>query len=245
VAGGDVQIAIPNGEAPTTQTLTGTSSHVPKSVTASFDGTGAAGPFTPVLVIAGKEGRDVARIPAPAVAAGASAEVSWFPRGRVAEAGGAASLSWCLGTINVNTIITPGTGNYGIDNFQTNDPATFALQNVVVNSIQVNKTGTYVAWLQYWLSTPPPGPIANAYQKGVYGAMIDLFGTLPTLDTAQGYSNGVTVAGAISDWQAEARFTTAVGSGNVGGWLALFFDNGVGANLLVRTVGLLITRIAD
>ena len=51
----------------------------PKVVNAVFDGTGAAGDFLPTLEIVSDAGVVVGRYPAPAVVAGASAEVSWFP----------------------------------------------------------------------------------------------------------------------------------------------------------------------
>lgn len=89
MAGGDVQIAIPNGGAPTSKTVIGQTAILPKAVNATFDGTGAATPFAPCLVITGKEGFELARIPGPTVAAGASAKVSWFPRvGGQAQASG-------------------------------------------------------------------------------------------------------------------------------------------------------------
>lgn len=51
----------------------------PVSVSSSFDGTGAAGAFIPCLTFKTQTGAIIARCPAPEVAAGATAEVSWFP----------------------------------------------------------------------------------------------------------------------------------------------------------------------
>jgi hypothetical protein len=53
---------------------------VPVCATASFDGTGAAGAFVPTLEVIAPDGHVVARCPVQSsVAAGASADVTWFP----------------------------------------------------------------------------------------------------------------------------------------------------------------------
>ena len=53
---------------------------VPLSVTASFDGSGAAGTFQPMLEVISPSGQVVVRCPTQiSLAAGASADVSWFP----------------------------------------------------------------------------------------------------------------------------------------------------------------------
>lgn len=65
----------------------------PKAVNAVFDGSGAASAFLPTLEIVSDAGVVVARCPAPSVAAGGSAEVSWFPR-----VGGGGSSSGGSGT---------------------------------------------------------------------------------------------------------------------------------------------------
>lgn len=51
----------------------------PLAVSAVFDGTGAAGSFIPCLTFKTITGAIIARCPAPEVAAGDTAEVSWFP----------------------------------------------------------------------------------------------------------------------------------------------------------------------
>lgn len=53
---------------------------IPRTVRAVFDGTGATTPFAPTLVILDPNGNEVGRFPTVStVAAGASAEVTWFP----------------------------------------------------------------------------------------------------------------------------------------------------------------------
>jgi hypothetical protein len=57
---------------------------VPKAVTAEYDGSGAGGDFVPTLIIRAPNGSVLAHAPiGSALTAGASADVSWFPRGGV------------------------------------------------------------------------------------------------------------------------------------------------------------------
>ena len=66
---------------PTGYTVPGAQEIILKSVTATFDGTGAGGSFVPTLEILAPNGSVLAACPvASSVAAGASADVSWFPR---------------------------------------------------------------------------------------------------------------------------------------------------------------------
>lgn len=68
-------------EAPLEYTIPGAQEIIPKSATATFDGSGAAGSFVPTLQIIAPNGTVLASCPiATTLAAGASADVSWFPR---------------------------------------------------------------------------------------------------------------------------------------------------------------------
>lgn len=60
-------------------TVPGSVIATPVSAAVIFDGTNAAGPFLPCLTFKTQTGAVIARCPAPGVAAGAIAEVSWFP----------------------------------------------------------------------------------------------------------------------------------------------------------------------
>ena len=60
-------------------TVPGSAIVTPYSATVAFDGTGAAGAFIPCLTFKTQTGAIIARCPAPEVAAGDTAEVSWFP----------------------------------------------------------------------------------------------------------------------------------------------------------------------
>jgi len=81
VATDDRQVLVTGtAPAPATFRIPGNGQLRPKAVFASFDGTGAAGTFLPALKIISDAGEVVGVYPTDtAVAAGASASVSWFP----------------------------------------------------------------------------------------------------------------------------------------------------------------------
>lgn len=69
-------------DAPLGYQVPGAQEIILKSITASFDGSGAGGAYVPTLQILAPNGAVLAACPVSTqVAAGASADVSWFPRG--------------------------------------------------------------------------------------------------------------------------------------------------------------------
>ena len=79
-AGDQVQIVLDDVQtAGVGYTVPGGQAIQPLAVNATIDGSGAGGAFEPTLEIVSDSGHIVARCPAPQVAAGGSAEVSWFP----------------------------------------------------------------------------------------------------------------------------------------------------------------------
>jgi hypothetical protein len=78
----------------------------PYAVSVSVDGTGASGNFLPCLTFKTQTGAIIARCPAPEVANGDAAEVSWFPH--VAQSTSAPPVSSGLGTMIATT-------NFGTD----------------------------------------------------------------------------------------------------------------------------------
>jgi hypothetical protein len=78
----DVQIFRPaSGAVPVEYELPASAEFILKAVTAEFDGSGAGGAYLPCVTIVSDSGHVIARAvdPGVSVAAGASAEVSWFP----------------------------------------------------------------------------------------------------------------------------------------------------------------------
>lgn len=79
-------------DAPLGYQVPGAQEIILKSITASFDGTGASGDFVPTLQILAPNGAVLAACPVSTpVVAGASADVSWFPRGGVSTSGSGGS----------------------------------------------------------------------------------------------------------------------------------------------------------
>lgn len=76
-----VTVERPGGTAPYAYTLAASEAFQPQTVTATFDGSGAGGTFLPTLSLYAQDGTLLGRWPvadADEVAAGGSAEVSWF-----------------------------------------------------------------------------------------------------------------------------------------------------------------------
>lgn len=78
----DVQVLVTGqADAPATFTIPGNGQLQPKAIFASYDGTSAGGDFLPAIKIISDGGETVGVYPtATTVVAGASADVSWFPR---------------------------------------------------------------------------------------------------------------------------------------------------------------------
>jgi hypothetical protein len=201
--------------APSTYTLAPNEAFVPESVTASFDGSGAAGAFLPTLSVYAQSGELLARSPASEVAAGSSAEVTFAPLLRAAQgaAAGTSGYPFCQAGIGgfynvpsgVNTTIgiDPGTlidSGSGIFVEDTTGGG--------VSGISITEAGTYAAfWGVEYVDTAGT-PLANP-QNFVVNAQdfsASLIVGLPYIGSV--YGRGFTNFGGRSDFQF--------------GWLALF-----------------------
>ena len=81
--------------APEGYTIPGSQEIILKSVTANYDGTGAGGSFIPTLQIVAPSGAIVASCPiGQTLPAGATADVSWFPRGGVSGGPGGSGIQF-------------------------------------------------------------------------------------------------------------------------------------------------------
>lgn len=85
----DIALLAPGvADAPEGYQIPGAQEIIVKAVTANYDGTNAAGPFVPTLQVIAPNGSILASCPtSTAVAAGGTADVSWFPRSGVASGG--------------------------------------------------------------------------------------------------------------------------------------------------------------
>lgn len=137
MAASDVSILAAGAEAlPLTYTIPPTQAFQVKAASASFDGTGASGTFTPVLTIRNDAGLVVARCldASQTTAAGGSVEPSWFPH--VAHRSSAATGGLPVASIRqlggspttiTSTVLPQYTSLQGGVNavFATTDPSVF------------------------------------------------------------------------------------------------------------------------
>lgn len=156
MADGDRQLAFTTGPVPTSVQVSGPDRVTPKAVNASFDGSGAAGPFLPCLIIVGRTGHEVARIPAPQVAAGASAEVSWFPRvgGSVSGGGGVTvdtEYAQTGGSVSV-----PGNGTGGHPMKWAHSTGPHLLDYTTPTAPSFIAAGVYAVTINVLMTTPAP-----------------------------------------------------------------------------------------
>jgi hypothetical protein len=80
-----------------------------KAITASYDGTGAGGSFVPTLQIVAPNGTVVANCPlGSTLAAGASADISWFPDGGLSVGQSASVGTWQYATPVAPASAQPG-----------------------------------------------------------------------------------------------------------------------------------------
>lgn len=136
VAGGAV-------DAPLGYVVPGAQEIIPKSITASFDGTSAAGPFIPTLQILAPNGAVLAACPvSTSVAAGASADVSWFPG--VANSGGTIrELTSTLGSVSITNPFGPIT-DLEVNTVVPLDDYVFKNANTTVTGIGFNSQANLV-----------------------------------------------------------------------------------------------------
>ena len=123
-------LVVGQASAPASFTIPGNGQITPRAVYAHFDGTGAAGTFTPALKVISDGGKLVGIYPTcNPVAAGASAEVSWFPGVKCCPPAG----------------VSPGVA---IDEFYL-DSTTTGISTVVLaagQTYQISVQGTFSLW---------------------------------------------------------------------------------------------------
>lgn len=122
-----------------------------KMAFAKFDGTGAAGAFKPCLRIISDAGTVAGEAVADdEVAAGASADVTWFPR--VGGGGGASTgVQWCYcSRVTSFTLTTGANGAIPWTHFVTSDPSVFTITTVTRpdDTVMGNSPGVYIASAQ-------------------------------------------------------------------------------------------------
>jgi hypothetical protein len=158
VASVDVPIVRPNTEAaPKDYEIPAAQEIAPLAVRALVDGSGAGSAFVPALQLISPGGQVMWTAPtSETVAAGASADVSWFPR--VGRSGASStdtssrvlvqgSQAFPAGSSEAD--IFPGT----VASFVTSDATAFTV-DALTGCIQVNRDGLYDFWLRLLVSHP-------------------------------------------------------------------------------------------
>ena len=175
--------------APASWTLPASLNLQPKNVYASYNGTSAAGSFVPCLQIISDSGHTVGSYPcATTVAAGASADVTWFPRVSAPQTAAPGATAYLEGVFAAQTI--PSGGGGGIvrwNHFRTNDTTVFGTNATAQGAPPWNNTaGDRV------LTSASVGAFSSSgmaqLAAGVYAqsAIVDNIGSQWQLDTTGG-----------------------------------------------------------
>ena len=203
----DTQILRAGGAAPFDYTIPPSAELILKAVSATVDGSGAAGAFLPTLIIESDAGEIVAESDAPEVAAGATTRASWFPF--VGAQAAAAASTW-QGTLAAEQFVgTTQTVNAGAqiivswDEIKVDSSGTFSAGIGGAHPWTINTAGIYLVTLQILPSpnwpTAAQGPVVfrpdvpvgtvvftqwSSYTPGStnigsFGAVVSTYGTAP------------------------------------------------------------------
>jgi hypothetical protein len=138
--------------APKAYLVKGAQEIVLKGVSASFDGGGAAGSFVPAVQVVDPSGFIVGTyICGTTLAAGASADVAWFPGGKLAVAAVTpnvfgTSYIGSFGAVNQPIPLLPGAANLQLNEPPDTSQGTDLTVQVGGFAIEVNTSGWYSMW---------------------------------------------------------------------------------------------------
>lgn len=184
----------------------GTDEVTPISCQALFDGSGASGSFLPTLLFVSQAGHVIARMPVSTpVAAGASAEVSWFPGGELEASGGGGGTAFASVYSNNTQTVPAGevdTITWDWTKFTSTDPTIFTA-DAANEQIVVAATGLVIQWVsmlpnsQFILNKQTVGCARADVQSGVAGATVYGFDLGPPVyvDQLQSYNFMLTNGG--------------------------------------------------
>ncbi len=168
---GDVTIlAQGDQDAPLAYVLPGAQEIIVKSCYASYDGTGASGDFLPVVQFISPAGQVVATAQAPKVTAGASADVSFFPRVAPQVASSLETTNGSSVTVDPTTELLIGTGltltnpSSGVAKIVAGSVGAASLPSAGMNStgIDLTSAGDYVTIQQIPFNTDETYPNYSA-----------------------------------------------------------------------------------
>lgn len=160
------------GAAPKAYKVPGAQEILPKSVTATFDCSGAAATVMPALQLIAPSGQVMGTFcdPSVTIAAGGSADVSWFPglKSVPTAAGGFAALSYAHTNLTATSTACPAGSNTELPapvsptQLYINDTATYAyVQNTdfSIYGIQVLTVGHYMICAQFTVNSFGAGAV--------------------------------------------------------------------------------------
>jgi hypothetical protein len=159
--------------APSQYTLAPRQAIIPESVTATFDGSGAAGAFLPTISVYSQDGVLIARCPATQVSAGSSAEVTFAPLLRAATSAvtpsTSANLAYAVASVTSASIPigVPGTFTFpDLTSFDTNDSVTYAHDSTGggghSGGIFIQAAGRYLTLVRAQYRDPAGAPVEPA-----------------------------------------------------------------------------------
>jgi hypothetical protein len=243
----DVLVSAPGTEtAPLDYLIAPGQEIVLKAAFATFDGSGAGGAFLPTLRVVAPSGQVVGEyVTDSTVAAGASAEVSFFPRGKGAVSTpsppAAAGVPWCLATDDHSTIGVGHTNFSFSDSFDTSDATLF---DTVVSGgltiVRMKTTGFYRLTCQ-----------TNGLETNTVTGLLTSGWTFSPPGRFTGYefefgtSMGIAVDdGGNSNWFiASQQVLNVFGAANV--TAARFVDSSATGTINTQATSLLIERLSD
>jgi hypothetical protein len=223
VATDDQQILVTGqAAAPAQFKIPGNGQVQPKAVFAHYDGTGAGGAFLPALKVVSDAGETVGIYAGDTqIAAGASADVSWFPHLRAAASSAGTGIQFDTDPQNGTFLFVETTGS----NPDLSD-ASIQFENSGSDGIQLLDEGAGGISL---VATADGGVLVQNQGAGASNLTIEQDGTGGTLIIRNTGSNGV----ALSDNSGGGLEVTQFGSGGID-----LTDQGAGGiNLFANSTG--------
>jgi hypothetical protein len=139
-----------------------------KGVYASFDGSGAGGDFLPLLRIISNAGSVVLEaVSDTTVAAGGSADVSWFPHLAAAAPVSSGLTSLPLAWAHSSSVVTSPAGgsvSFPWDDVQITEPAVYSWSGLDASAIHLKADGSYACVFMYGPDTDWPATAAGYIQ---------------------------------------------------------------------------------
>lgn len=237
----DQQIAPGQGPTPVGITVQGSEQLMPKLAFASYDGTGAAGDFLPVVRFVGPGGQVAGQAVGDKVAAGASADQTWF-RG-LSTAAAAAGKAWAYAQLGINKPVPGGLGDQSFLFLTTNDAVAFVLDGHAVQGVQFNKAGDYLIEQSWNVQNDPAAPVASAWTIPLQAGFASTPGSVHQVGQTVKWASGVQTSVNNATWNLTGLLVTSVSSAQVGQSLKWSWNFPGGATLETQSCAAFIQEL--